>query len=123
MQQSGHTAQRSFSGSGHTAKRSVLIALSGGIDSTAAALMLLEQGYSLIGCTFTTRYTQPSSIEAAQRVAAQLAALRIRDLAHRVESGSLRVEDPRRHVEGDPADAARRRRQRHARSLRRASVH
>ncbi len=72
MQQSGHTAQRSFSGSGHSAKRSVLIALSGGIDSTAAALMLLEQGYSLIGCTFTTRYTQPSSIEAAQRVAAQL---------------------------------------------------
>lgn len=58
--------------SGHSAKRSVLVALSGGIDSTAAALMLLEQGYSLIGCTFTTRYTQPSSIEAAQRVAAQL---------------------------------------------------
>ncbi len=68
MQRSGHTAKRSFSDSGP----SVLIALSGGIDSTAAALMLLDQGYHLIGCTFTTRYTQPSSIEAAQRVAVQL---------------------------------------------------
>ena len=64
--------KRSFSDSGLAAKRSVLIALSGGIDSTAAALLLLEQGYSLVGCTFITRYTSPASIEAAQSVAARL---------------------------------------------------
>ena len=50
----------------------VLLAMSGGIDSTAAALLLLEQGYSLVGCTFITRYTSPASIEAAQSVAARL---------------------------------------------------
>ena len=50
----------------------VLLAMSGGIDSTAAALMLLEQGYELVGCTFTTRYTSPASVEAARSVAARL---------------------------------------------------
>ena len=60
--------KRSFSDSG----QSVLIAMSGGVDSTAAALKLLESGYTLIGCTFVTRYTLPASIEAAQALAAQL---------------------------------------------------
>ena len=52
--------------------KKVLIAMSGGVDSTAAALKLLESGYTLVGCTFVTRYTKPASIEAAQTLAAQL---------------------------------------------------
>ena len=46
--------------------------MSGGVDSTAAALKLMEQGYALIGCTFVTRYTLPTSVEAAQTLTAKL---------------------------------------------------
>ena len=35
-------------------KGRVLIAMSGGIDSSVAAMLLLEQGYELVGCTFRT---------------------------------------------------------------------
>ncbi len=87
MQRSGLSAKRSFSDSGLSAKRSVLIAMSGGIDSTAAALMLMEQGYDLVGCTFTTRYTSSASVEAAQRVAVQLG------IEHHVIDYSQRFED------------------------------
>ena len=37
----------------HMSKR-VLIGMSGGIDSTVAALLLLQQGYELVGATFRT---------------------------------------------------------------------
>lgn len=37
-----------------TKKKRVLIGMSGGIDSTVAAIMLLEQGYELVGATFRT---------------------------------------------------------------------
>lgn len=36
------------------AKKRVLIGMSGGIDSTVAAILLLEQGYELVGATFRT---------------------------------------------------------------------
>lgn len=35
-------------------KKRVLIAMSGGIDSSVAAMLLLEQGYELVGVTFRT---------------------------------------------------------------------
>ena len=35
-------------------KERVLMAMSGGIDSSVAAMLLLEQGYELVGCTFRT---------------------------------------------------------------------
>ena len=50
----------------------VLMAMSGGIDSTAAALLLREQGYEVIGCTFRTRYTRDKSIEQASCLAQEL---------------------------------------------------
>lgn len=46
--------------------------MSGGIDSTAAAMMLLEQGYQVVGCTFRTRYTKNESIARAVELARQL---------------------------------------------------
>lgn len=48
------------------------MALSGGIDSTAAALLLKEQGHDIVGCTFHTRYTKPASLRAAQALAERL---------------------------------------------------
>ncbi|MBR4911754.1 MAG: tRNA 2-thiouridine(34) synthase MnmA, partial [Bacteroidales bacterium] len=35
-------------------KKRVLIAMSGGIDSSVAAMLLMEQGYELVGVTFRT---------------------------------------------------------------------
>jgi len=46
--------------------------MSGGLDSTAAALLLSEQGYQLVGCTFRTRYTSEQSLTSARELAAKL---------------------------------------------------
>ena len=35
-------------------RKRVLIGMSGGIDSTVAAILLQEQGYELVGATFRT---------------------------------------------------------------------
>ncbi len=50
----------------------VLMAMSGGVDSTAAALKLLEQGCEVVGCTFRTRYTSATSLESAVLLAQRL---------------------------------------------------
>lgn len=39
---------------GKMSKKRILMAMSGGIDSTVSALLLLEQGYELVGGTFRT---------------------------------------------------------------------
>jgi len=46
--------------------------MSGGVDSTAAALLLREQGHDLAACTFRTRYTSTASLEAAVALASRL---------------------------------------------------
>lgn len=61
--------------------------MSGGVDSTAAALLLREQGYNLIGCTFRTRYTSDESLQAATALARQLG------IAHHIVDYSERFED------------------------------
>lgn len=64
-------------------KKRVLIGMSGGIDSTVAALLLLEQGYELVGATFRTfdicnsmsndkGFCSEDSIAEAQRMASVL---------------------------------------------------
>ena len=45
----------------------VLMAMSGGIDSTVSALLLLEQGYELIGCTFRTFDSMKASCIAREK--------------------------------------------------------
>ena len=45
-------------------RKRVLIGMSGGIDSTVAAILLQEQGYELVGATFRT-FDPPTSIETA----------------------------------------------------------
>lgn len=53
-------------------KNKVLIGMSGGVDSSLAAAMLLEQGYETIGITFLLGDYAPSAREDAERVAKHL---------------------------------------------------
>ncbi|MCQ2346184.1 MAG: tRNA 2-thiouridine(34) synthase MnmA [Paludibacteraceae bacterium] len=50
----------------------ILLALSGGVDSTAAALLLMEQGYQVVACTFKTRYTSEKNLQSAVDLARNL---------------------------------------------------
>lgn len=52
--------------------KSVLVGMSGGIDSTAVCCMLLEQGYRVEGLTFVTCDSGFGAVEAAEALAARL---------------------------------------------------
>lgn len=52
--------------------RSVLVGMSGGIDSTAVCCMLLEQGYRVEGLTFVTCDSGLGAVDAAAALAARL---------------------------------------------------
>lgn len=62
------------------AKERILVAMSGGVDSSAAARLLLDGGAEIEGVTFTTD-TSPSSEKAVADAAAVAAALGIRHTA------------------------------------------
>ena len=51
---------------------SVLVGMSGGIDSTAVCSMLLEQGYRVVGLTFVTCDASFAAAEAAAALAKRL---------------------------------------------------
>lgn len=53
-------------------EKSVLVGMSGGIDSTAVCRMLLEQGYRVVGLTFITCDASLPSVEAAALLAKQM---------------------------------------------------
>lgn len=53
-------------------EKSVLVGMSGGIDSTAVCSMLLEQGYRVEGLTFVTCDAGLKAVEAAAALAARL---------------------------------------------------
>ncbi len=53
-------------------EKSVLVGMSGGIDSTAVCCMLLEQGYRVEGLTFVTCDSGLKAVESAAALAARL---------------------------------------------------
>ncbi len=53
-------------------KKSVLVGMSGGIDSTAVCRLLLEQGYKVVGLTFITCDASVASTKAAASLAQRL---------------------------------------------------
>ena len=55
-----------------SAEKSVLVGMSGGIDSTAVCHMLLSQGYRVVGLTFITCDVGESAAQSARELAGRL---------------------------------------------------
>ncbi len=55
-----------------SAEKSVLVGMSGGIDSTAVCHMLLSQGYRVVGLTFITCNAGEAAAQSASELAARL---------------------------------------------------
>ncbi len=62
--------------------KNILIGMSGGVDSSAAAVILMEQGYSITGCTLRLFEGNEASIEDARLVCEKLG------IGHRVIDAS-----------------------------------
>jgi len=52
--------------------KSVLLGMSGGIDSTAAAVILIEQGYTVTGLTFKIDFVNSQAVLGAQEICEKL---------------------------------------------------
>lgn len=56
-------------------KKRVLLGMSGGVDSTASALLLMQKGYEVIGCTmvlFSDDYNENTAEKEAKKICEQL---------------------------------------------------
>ena len=62
-------------------KKRVLIGMSGGLDSTVAAMLLLKQGYELVGATFRT-FTPDANCNSSKSCCAEETILEAQRMAH-----------------------------------------
>jgi tRNA-uridine 2-sulfurtransferase len=69
----------------------ILLAMSGGTDSSVAAILLLEQGFDVEGVTFMTWGESPAFVDDAAELARQLGIMHhVVDIRHRFEEKVIR---------------------------------